>query len=252
MKTQGVLRVFYCGVPAEVKQDGKTKKEIERARGTTKVAVLHNDPMSKDLIIGTCVDQKVFYMLSMTAEKVDWVEKQKAIFSHAKKQVIDHSFLRWSISDDYNQEMNNNDIADQLRLIHRCLRFQRNTKWCWAEFLYVWEVSIVNSYLLMKRYYGAKGLKPRWTHWEFQENISWALLDPNNCWLTKDQDKSPSKMVRPSRSPEKTGGQLPKFTAKSLAEGGALGMRLNQVYEHHILPLMVEQKKNKSTVCQLY
>ena len=252
VKTQGVVRAFGRGVPAEVKQDGKTKKEIETARGTTKVAVLRNDPMSKDLIIGSCVDQKVFYMLSMTAEKVDWVEKQKEIFSHAKKKVIDHSFLRWSISDDYNQEMNDNDIADQLRLIYRCLRFQRNTKWWWAEFLYVWEVSIVNSYLLMKRYYEAKGLKPRWTHWEFQENIAWALIDPVNCWPTKDQDKSTSKMARPNRSSEMTSGRRPKFTAKSLAEGGALGMRLNQAYEHEIQQLTVEQKKANTTVCQLH
>ena len=50
----------------------------------------------------------------MTAERVDWVEKQKEIFSHAKQRVINHSILRWLVSANYKQEMNNNDIADQL------------------------------------------------------------------------------------------------------------------------------------------
>ena len=108
------------------------------------------------------------------------MEKQKEIYSHTEKKMVDHSFLRWSISDDYNQEMNDNDIADQLRLIYRCLRFQRNTKWWWAEFLYIWETSLVNVYLLMKRYCKTKGVIPRWTHWEFQESVAWVLLHPKN------------------------------------------------------------------------
>ena len=62
--------------------------------------------------------------------------------------------------------MNDNDIADQLRLIYRCLRCMRRTKRWWAEFLFVWEASMVNAYLLMKEYYLAMGVEPKWTHYE--------------------------------------------------------------------------------------
>ena len=96
----------------------------------------------------------------------------------------------WLLSDTYNQEMNDNDIADQLRLVYRCFCFTRKTKWWWAEFLFVWETSIVNAYLLMKQFHLAMGLKPRWTHWEFHEEIAWALLDPNGPPMRKTPIKS--------------------------------------------------------------
>ena len=86
----------------------------------------------------------------MAAETIDWVEKTKMVWSHKKGTEVPHKFLRWSLSDNYNQKMNDCDIADQLRLIYRCLRFMRKTKWWWAEFLWVWETALVNAYLSMK------------------------------------------------------------------------------------------------------
>ena len=138
IKTQGVIRATGRGVPPLVKQDiPKTKLAPKAARGTTIVAVLKDDPMSEHLIVASCVDQKPFYMLSMAAETIDWVVKEKMMYSHAKKKEVPHKFLRWSLSDNYNHEMNDNDIADQLRLVYRALCFMRNNKWWWAEFLYV-------------------------------------------------------------------------------------------------------------------
>jgi len=151
VKTQGVIRASR-GVPACVKQTlPKGKKAMEEARGRTKVAVLRGDTKSKDLVVGSCIDQKEFFILSMTAEFIDWVVKSKEIYSDASSKTVVHKFLRWSLSDNYNNEMNDNDIADQLRLVYRVMRFMRNTKWWWCEFLFVWEVSLVNAYLSMKK-----------------------------------------------------------------------------------------------------
>ena len=36
--------------------------------------------------------------------------------------------------------MNDNDVADQLCLVYRIMRFQRNIKWWWALFLWGYEV----------------------------------------------------------------------------------------------------------------
>ena len=103
--------------------------------------------------------------------------EEKTIYSDAEGHDVVHKFLRWSLSDNYNHEMNDNDIADQLRLVYRCLRFMRNTKWWWCEFLFVSETSLVNAYLVMKKYYRAMGFTPKWKHWDLQEQIAWALLD---------------------------------------------------------------------------
>ena len=149
IKTQGVLRVDR-GVPDIVRQEIPSGKAAqEAARGTTMLACLKNDTLTTDLLIGSCYDQRPFYMLTNAAEEVKWVEKERMVWSHEMKEQVPFKFLRWSLSDTYNFEMNDNDIADQYRLVYRCLRFQRNTKWWWAEFLYLWETSIVNAYHLM-------------------------------------------------------------------------------------------------------
>ena len=61
VKTQGVIRASR-GVPACVKQTlPKGKAAMEEVRGSTKVAVLRGDTKSKDLIVGSCIDQKEFF-----------------------------------------------------------------------------------------------------------------------------------------------------------------------------------------------
>ena len=78
MKMQGVIRASGRGVPKIVKQDiAKKKSAHEAARGTTKVAVLKGDTHSENLLVGSCVDQKVYYMISTAAEFIVWVVKEK-------------------------------------------------------------------------------------------------------------------------------------------------------------------------------
>jgi adenosine deaminase len=96
---------------------------------------------------------------------------EKKVWSTALKKTIDFSFLRWNLSDDYNYEMNDNDVADQLRLVYWIMRFQRNIKWWWALFLWSYEVSLVNSYVMYKRYCELKGVPVQWTHHDWNEAI---------------------------------------------------------------------------------
>ena len=248
VKTQGVIRASGRGVPKLVKQEiPKKKSALDAARGTTKVAVLKGDPMSDDLLVGSCVDQKCFYMISTAAEFIDWVTKEKKIYSEAAGEEVVHQFLRWSLSDEYNQEMNDNDIADQLRLVYRCLRFMRNTKWWWCEFLFIWETSLVNSYLSMKRYHEALGVEPKWTHWEFNESVAWALLDPKGPGRRKTGKTG--EMVA-SRRKAQLGPRRDRLTSKSLQKGGDRGMRLDRSLYH--FPSPVDADRKKTTVCQLH
>ena len=100
-------------------------------------------------------------MLSHYIPEVTWVVKTKPMWSRALKREIDYKFLRWSLSHNYNYEMNDNDIADQLRLVYRMQRFQRNQKWLWSLWLWSFEVSIVNSYCMMNRTAISRGFHAR-------------------------------------------------------------------------------------------
>jgi hypothetical protein len=141
----GVLRKTGRGAPPMVFQVEKTGKAAEAARGMVKAAVLKGDSLSLDLVVTSCFDQKPFYMISHNCKSIGWTPIKKKLWSLAMKQNVDHTFLWGSLSNQYNFEMNNNDIADQLRLVYRIMRFQRNSKWWWAHFLWGYEVSMVFS-----------------------------------------------------------------------------------------------------------
>ena len=53
-------------------------------------------------------------MISHSCEKVSWLPVTKKVWSSNLKKSVDYSFLRWNLSNDYNFEMNDNDISGQL------------------------------------------------------------------------------------------------------------------------------------------
>jgi hypothetical protein len=72
--------------------------------------------------------KKSFYMISHSCENVLWTPITKKVLSNNLKKLVDYTFLHWNLSEDYNLEMNNNNIADQLWLVYCIMRFQRNNK----------------------------------------------------------------------------------------------------------------------------
>jgi len=101
-------------------QEEKMGRAADAARGTVKAAVLKGDSRLSNLVVASCYDQKPFYMISHSCESVPWMTIMKKVWSTALKTNIDFSFLRWNLSDDYNFEMNDNDVADKLRLVGCC------------------------------------------------------------------------------------------------------------------------------------
>ena len=118
--------------------------------------------------------------------------------SSTLKKTAYFNFLRWNLSNDYNYEMNDNDIANQLRLAYRFMRFQRNIKWWWALFLWGYEVSVVNSYISYKRYCELKGVLVKWTHHDWNQAIGYAHLELDEDWQRKK--KPPEKMTAAAKS----------------------------------------------------
>ncbi len=186
----GVLRKSGRGCPPWVIQEDKQRKAANQARGTVKAAVLKGDSQSSNLVIASCYHQKPFYMISHSCESAMWVPVTKKVWSSSLKMSVDYSFLWWNLSGDYNYEMNDNDVADQLCLIYQIMPFQRNVKWWWALFLWGYKVSLVNSYVLYKRYCELKGVPVMWNHHDWNEAVGYAHVNPEEYWPRK---KSPPK-----------------------------------------------------------
>jgi hypothetical protein len=244
----GVLRKSGRGAPPMVFQEEKTGKAAEAARGTVKAAVLKGDSLSSDLVVASCYDQKPFYMISHNCKSVGWTPITKKLWSSALKMNVDHPFLRWSLSNQYNFEMNDNDVADQLRLVYRIMRFQRNDKWWWALFLWGYEVSMVNSYVCMKRYCKLKGVPVPWTHHDWNEAIGYAHLDPIEDWPRRksaDYERPPMKLEDIASATKR---RAPRVDSKALSPTrGRLRIPLDESMSHMpVVPLL------PNAACQLH
>ena len=79
-------------------------------------------------------------MLTHNVKEVTCVDHVKRVYIYKFGDSVDFRFLYWSLSHGYNFEMNNNDVADQLWLVYRLQRLQRNQKWWWALWMWVLEV----------------------------------------------------------------------------------------------------------------
>ncbi len=129
-----------------------TRKAAKAARGMVKAVVLKGDSQSSGLVVASCYNQKPFFMISNRCKSVMWMPIMKKLLSSSLQWKVNFIFLGWSMSHDDNFQINDNYIADQLQRVYRIVRFQRINKWWWALFLWGYEVSLVNSSVLMKRY----------------------------------------------------------------------------------------------------
>ncbi len=114
--TQRILRKNGRGAPPIIFQEEVTGKKAEATRGTVKAAVLKGDSCAQGLIVASCFDQKPFDMVSNVTTKVGWNVVEKKVQSQSAKKNNIYCFLFFSMSDDYNFQMNDNNIADKLHL----------------------------------------------------------------------------------------------------------------------------------------
>ena len=194
----GVVRSDNRGVPKCVHQDAVTKKsDLEKCRGTLKVAHLRGDDKIKGLVALSYYDSKPFYMLTNACEKVEWLEKTRRIWRKDVQQLVETKFHRLNIIDDYNHNMNNVDVADQLRGAYRFDKFVRFTKWWWSMYFWCFEMLLTNSYILYKKYMLVHDIKPV-SHYDFQVSVAKAWIRQDVYW-----PKNPNKRVSRQAEPRK-------------------------------------------------
>ena len=126
----GVARMGGRGVPGCVKQTEVTRKdEVALARGTLKLAQLQDDPEMPNLICSSLYDQKPFYMMSTGQEIISWVRIFKKVWSSSRGKYCLVPFYRLNMVDNYNMNMNQVDLGDQLRGSYRYDHWLRKRKW---------------------------------------------------------------------------------------------------------------------------
>lgn len=125
------------------------------------------------------------HLLSMVAESVKWMAKQRKVYHQESRKMRMMSYLRLNVIDDYNNKMNNVDIADQLRGHHRpdhC--WMRHKKWWWAIFMWGIGVARVNAYKIYEeamwdeeKAKGRTDLPAKWTTGDI-EQLAYDMMFP--------------------------------------------------------------------------
>ena len=117
--THGVTRCSGRGLPKCIMQAEVTRKEdLQRQRGTLKVAQLVNDPECSGFISLSLYDQKPVYLLSNACNNIEWVQKERIVWHKEKGEKVKVPYYRLNVIDLYNHNMNNVDITDQLRTVY--------------------------------------------------------------------------------------------------------------------------------------
>jgi hypothetical protein len=201
-----VTRAYGRGFPDQIKQAVEMNaKKAEALKGTTTAARLINSEQSPDLLAICVYDMKPVHLLSMVAESVEWMAKQRKVYDRMSLKMRMMSFMRLNVIDDYNNNMNNVDIADQLRGHHRPDHWMRHKKWWWAIFIWGIGVARVNAYKIYAAMWdeekkkGRMDLPAKWTAGEFIEQLVYDMMFPNQTllhrrMLQRDEDLDESSI----------------------------------------------------------
>jgi hypothetical protein len=181
----GVTRLTGRGVPDGIKQAIELNvKKADALKGTTIAARLAHSKACPNLLAVCVYDNKPVHLLSTVAESVEWIVKKRKVFQREANQMKMMGYLRLNVIDDYNSNMNQVDIADQLRGQYRPDRWMRHKKWWWSIFIWGIGVAGVNAYKiyefmwLEQKAAGRTDLPVKWTHAEFIEQLVYDLIFP--------------------------------------------------------------------------
>jgi hypothetical protein len=159
----GVARTSACRVlTLIIQKEEKNKDQSEKLCGTTKAARLVHLPGCPDVLAVSTYDTKPVHLLSTVAKMVEWIVKEKKVWSATDNIKSLIKFLRLNVIEDYNMHMNSTDIANQLRGVYRPDHWMRNRKWWWAYFIWAIGVAGVNAFKIYDALYDEekKSMRP--------------------------------------------------------------------------------------------
>jgi len=215
---EGVTRTNQRGLPKEIIQHeikSSSKKDIAKVKGTVKAAVLEGcAPLNAcPLVAASVYDNKGVHFLSTCVTKIEWIKKERATYDKVTGTMCIGTYLRLSINDTYNMNMNSVDMADQLRGNYRPDRWMRKMKWWWAMFFWGHGTLLVNAYIAYKSYVESKGMKAL-SHYDFRMQVVLAKICPAKYGSSK-QKLSIAFQRGDYRALSRTGGSITSNTAST-------------------------------------
>ena len=142
---------------------------------------MEGDGEISGLVAVSYYDQKPVHFLSTICEMIKWVQCTKNVYCVETEQVEEVKFLHLNINDDYNHDMGNVDIADQLQNYYRFDHWMKKQKWWWSLFFWAFGVLLANAYDCYHHYTISIGKHPM-SHYDFCKSIDLAWLDPKLYW----------------------------------------------------------------------
>ncbi len=97
------------------------------------------------------------------------------VWDRSSEIIQEETFLCLSVNDSYNMNMNNVNIADQLRNQYQPDKWMRKQKWWWSMFFGGHGKMLVNAYIAYKRFMEMNGKHPILLY-EFQMNAILAKI----------------------------------------------------------------------------
>jgi hypothetical protein len=143
-------------------------------RGTTKAAELEDDPESLYVVAFNVYDTKPVYFISTSVKSLKWIEKAKKVYDPSEGHCILMKFLHPKRVDDYNNSMNDVDIAHHLHNHYLVDHWMQKRKWWWSIWWWGTQVLLVNAYLLYitaHLHVWKKDPKIMMSHYEFRYAI---------------------------------------------------------------------------------
>jgi hypothetical protein len=83
----------------------------------------------------------------MVCDCIEWIVKKRKVWNKQTNKMEWIEFLRLSVNDDYNGNMNDCDVQDQLRTVYRFDYWLRQRKWWWAIFLFAFQLLLTDAYV---------------------------------------------------------------------------------------------------------
>ena len=114
--------------------------------------------------------QKPVHFLSTICETIKWVQCTKHVYCVETEQVEEVKFLHLNINDDYNHDMSNVNIADQLQNYYRFDHWMRKQKWWGSLFFWAFGVLLVNAYVCYCHHTISIGKCPM-SHYDFRKSM---------------------------------------------------------------------------------
>jgi hypothetical protein len=224
VKCCGVARKGGRGIPAKVLQKEVTKSQLEKVKGTLKVAVRNIKVGTTMMLVlaASVYDTKPVNMLTSVHVAATLDDQMRKVWSRSRGVKEDIAFKRLNIIHDYNQHMNQVDRQDHLRGNYRPDTVMRCRKWWWPIFLFAMGAGATNAYLVYRSVCAAEGIAKEkiMSHRAFLEELCDQLCHPELRTPKQPEREmereSPARQKRKEREQESGSGSSTKEKAGKL------------------------------------